>query len=114
MSETTNKKNYAGHKLEDKKEYKFGHVEGKNVGEAVFNLDTKFQNKVFEEEGLIPPPDVGDMGRVDNEPVQFEKDGLFYTKIGDKSSEDSVVGPYYRIQNKVINKNDPGYINRIM
>lgn len=110
----SNRKNFAGHKLESKKDYKFGHVVGNNIGESIFNLDTKFQDKVFEEEGLVPPPDVGDMGRTEQKPVRFEKDGLTYTQVGDKKTPDSVVGPYYQIQNLIDNKKDPGFVNRIM
>lgn len=89
---------------------------GKNVGESMLNIDPEFQDKVFKDEGLVPPPQVDDVGRVQQQdgPTVFDKDGKRYTQIGDKLSPDSPVGPYYRIQGIADNKNDPGFINRIM
>lgn len=96
-----------------KPKYQYGHIMGKNIGESVLNIDDAFQKKVFTDEGLTPPPTIDDMGRVEQGPKRFEKDGLTFTQIGDKTPG-SPVGPYYKVQNFAINKNDPGFINRIL
>lgn len=96
--------------------YKYGHIMGKNVGDSILNIDVGFQDKVFVEEGLVPPPSLDDIGHVQQQdgPTVFERDGLTFTQIGDKKDPTSPVGPYYRIQNLANNKNDPGFINRIL
>lgn len=96
--------------------YQFGHVMGKNIGDKILNIDPNFQRKVFEDEGLVPPPVIDDVGRVQQAdgPTTFEKDGLIYEQIGDKVNPGSPVGPYYKIRNIAINKNDPGFVNRVM
>lgn len=94
------------------KTYKYGHL-GSTLGEKTLNIEPAFQKKVFTDEGLIPPPTIDDIGRVDQGPIRFEKDGYTYTQVGDKNP-DNPVGPYYRIQNTAVNKNDPGFVNRVM
>lgn len=96
--------------------YKYGHVVGKEIGDEILNIDPKFQDKVYKDEGITPPPSVDAIGRIQQQdgPSSFEKDGLVYTQVGDKLDVKSPVGPYYKIQNVAINKNDPGFVNRIM
>lgn len=99
-----------------KPQYKYGHIMGKNVGESILNVDEKLQDKIFKDEGIKPPPSVDDVGRAQQKdgPATFMKDGMQWTQISDKLNPDSPVAPYYRIQNIAVNKNDPGYINRIL
>lgn len=86
---------------------------GKNIGDKVLNIDPEFQKKVFTDEGILPPPTIDDIGHVEQSPKRFEKNGLTYTQIGDKNP-DSPVGPYYKVQNKAVNQNDPGFMNRVL
>lgn len=89
----------------------------KNIHKSLLNVDFDLQRKVFEDEGITPPPIIDDMGRDeqnDKYPDEFMKDGLKWDKISDKINEDSPVRPYYRVRNIAQNANDPGYINRIM
>lgn len=97
-------------------QYQYGHIMGKNIGDSILNIDEGFQKKVFLDEGITPPPQIDDMGRAQQSdgPTIFKKDGLTYEQIDDKLTINSPVGPYYKIRNLAANKNDPGFINRIM
>lgn len=94
--------------------YQYGHIMGKNIGESILNIDEAFQDKVYRDEGITPPPSVDDIGRIQSKIEPFEKNGFTYTQISDKLDPNSPVREYYKIQNTAVNKNDPGFVNRIM
>lgn len=64
------------------------------------NVSKVLQDKLQQDEQMIPPPITDASGRT-------------LVQIGDKKP-DSVVGPYYVIKNTVLNSDDPGYTNRIL
>jgi hypothetical protein len=102
-------------KKKKKPEYRYGHILGKNIGDQILNLDKGFQDKVFKDEGLIPPPEIDEIGHVQQSdgPASFEKEGQEWTQVGEKIPG-SAVGPYYKIRNVSHKGDDPGYVNRIL
>ena len=72
----------------------------KKLQKSLLNVDVDLEKEIFEQEGIIPPPVIDDLGRSKRQ-------------LSDKVT-DSPVRPYYQIRNIAVNSHDPGYVNRIL